>query len=546
MRARRLKLGQRLALSYGFVIVLLITVSLVGLQMLSGLEKTTSEALTDRYPKTILVNRVINDLESIARAMRNTLFLNDARQIQEQLLDINVAKLKMADSLALLKNGIHDDAGKEIMHEIEIVHSAYIVNQEDFVSLVSEKRMGEAKNLLLVDLNPYQIQYFDALQKLNRLQSASMADASAKITSTYLSAKNLMLALASVAAILSVVITAWITRSLLRQLGGEPDYAASIARKIAIGDLSSEIRVNAGDESSLLFVMREMRDRLVERTEALETANTELEATVETLKRTQGELVSSEKMAALGSLVAGVAHELNTPIGNSVMTASTLADITEELVESAQTNSMKRSTLEHYIAEIQHGSDILLRNLRRASELVLSFKQVAVDRETSQFRHFLLKDVMHEIVLMLQPIFKKTNFVLSVDIDPGITMDSYPGPLGQVLTNLINNALIHAFENRTEGKIGISASVTNGDAVKLIVTDDGHGISPENLPRIFDPFFTTKLGSGGSGLGLHIAYNIVHTVLQGKIQVESKLGVGTRFELVLPLTCIETKSTKAA
>ena len=231
MGIRRLKLGQRLALSYGAVIVMLITVSMVGLSVLSELENTTTDALKDRYPKTILVNKVINDLESIARAMRNTLFLNDPHQIKEQLQDINVSKLEMAQSLSLLKDSIQDEAGKEIIHEIDIVHSAYIVNQEDFVNMVSEKRMGEAKNLLLVDLHPYQIQYFNALDKLNKLQSSSMAEASEKISHSYLSAKNLMLVLTNIAALLSIIITVLITRALLRQLGGEPDYAAHVAKK---------------------------------------------------------------------------------------------------------------------------------------------------------------------------------------------------------------------------------------------------------------------------------------------------------------------------
>ncbi|MCH8621081.1 ATP-binding protein [Undibacterium sp. TS12] len=539
MRSRRLKLGQRLALSYGLVIMLLILVSLSGLSMLSELQKNTSSALKDRYAKTQLVNEVINDLESIARAMRNTLFLNDAQQIREQLQDINTAKFSMAQSLAHLKDSIHDAEGKEILHEIDVIHSAYIVNQEDFVELVTDQHMGEAKNLLLVDLHPYQIQYFNALRKLNRLQSASMAEASEKIATSYLSARQWMLALAATAVVLSIIVTVWLTRSLLRQLGGEPDYATAIARRIAEGDLLSEIRLNKGDESSLLYVMRTMRDSLIERTETLEMTNMELEATVDTLKRTQNELVASEKMAALGSLVAGVAHELNTPIGNSVMMASSLVDMTESLSEDARANTLKRSNLDKYISEVKQGSEILLRNLRRSSELVLSFKQVAVDRETSQARHFLLSDIVQEIVLMMQPIFKKTRFELSIDISPLIAMDSYPGPLGQVISNLINNVLVHGFEERTEGHIHISARVEGNSSVLLAVEDDGCGITPENLPRIFDPFFTTKLGRGGSGLGLHIVYNIVHSILQGTIHVNSKPGVGTRFELLLPLSCIQ-------
>lgn len=538
MFAFRLKLGQRLALSYGVVIISLIAVTFVGLGMLADLSRITDDALKEKYPKTIVVNQIINDLESSARAMRNTLFLNDDHELQQQLIEIKAAKLLMAEALANLKNyaAITGSGGQvsEIVREIEIVNSAYVVNQDDFVNLVAEKRMSEAKNLLLVDLHPYQIQYFDLLHKLNRHQSALMVNASAEISHAYGYARKLMLVLTVVAALLSIFITVFITRSLLAQLGGEPDYAADIAKRIAIGDLTSDIHIGRRDQSSLLYVMRAMRDRLLERTDALESANLELEAMVDTLKRTQDDLVSSEKMAALGYLVAGVAHELNTPIGNGVMTASTLADMTKEMADNLKNNSVRRSVLDVFFKDMQHGEEILLRNLTRASELVSSFKQVAVDRETSQFRSFMLNDVVNEIILTLQPIIKKTPFELVSHIGSGVLMESYPGPLGQVLTNLINNALIHGFDRRVTGTIVISMQNETDQTLDLLVTDDGVGISPEHLSHIYDPFFTTKLGSGGSGLGLHIVHNVVHTLLLGKIRVQSEINVGTTFTISLP------------
>lgn len=530
-----LKLGQRLALSYGIVIALLIGVAFAGLGALIELSHTTEDALKDKYPKTILVNQLINNLETIARAMRNTLFLNEAQQIQDQLLEINLTKIQMAASLASLKKSVNDAQGAQIIREIEIVHSAYIVNQEDFVSLVAGNRMGEAKNLLLVDLHPYQIQYFNFLHALNRHQSTLMANASLEISQTYLFARKVMLIITAVAALLSIVITVFITSSLLKQLGGEPAYAAAVAKKITTGDLSSKIQIKAVDQSSLLYVMERMRNSLLERSEALESSNLELEAMVNTLKNTQDELVLSEKMAALGFLVAGVAHELNTPLGNGVMAASTLADQTKNMFENFKNAAVKRSMLETYFIEAQEGEDILMRNLNRASELVASFKQVAVDRQTSQLRKFALRDVVRETVLVLQPVLKRTPFVIVCDIPNEIEMESYPGPLGQVLSNLINNALIHGFEHRTKGEIRISARQAPAQLIELSIADDGIGIAPAHLTRIYDPFFTTKLGHGGSGLGLHIVHNIVHTVLLGKIRVESVVGAGTKFVLTLPI-----------
>nr|WP_315476839.1 ATP-binding protein [uncultured Undibacterium sp.] len=534
MRPPHLKLGSRLALSYGVVIALLVGVALAGLVALAELSHTTDDAFKDKYPKTILVNKLINNLETIARAMRNTLFLNDEQQVQEQLQEINATNIQMASALATLKKNVTDVQSVEIIRDIEIVHSAYIVNQEDFIKLVTNNRMGEAKNLLLVDLHPYQIQYFHFLNMLNRHQSELMDKASSDTSKTFLVAKRLMLILTVLTVILSIFVTIYISRSLLKQLGGEPSYAAAVANKIALGDLSSKIQIKAEDHSSLLYVMERMRDSLLERSEALESSNMELEAMVDTLKQTQEDLVLSQKMAALGSLVAGIAHELNTPLGNGLMAASTLADMTQSMCDDVKNGIVKRSALENYFARALEGQEMLVRNLNRASELVRSFKQVAADPEASQLTSFILGDVVQEAMLNLQPLLTNTDFAVVIDVSPDIVLESYPGPLAQVLTNLLSNALIHGMENRLKGKLLVSAGRISGQLIELVIADDGVGIEPKNLTRIFDPFFTTKLGHGASGLGLHIVHNIVHTVLQGKIKVSSELGVGTKFVLTLP------------
>jgi len=537
----RLKISQRLALSYGAVILLLIAMTFLGINKLHTLSATTDDALKDKYPKTILVNQVIADLGVIARAMRNALILTNADQVHEQLADISNASDKMAVVLAELEHRVNDAKGKDLLNQIRIVHSAYIVNQDDFIGLVAAHKMGEAKNLLLVDLYGYQNTYFDLLNKLNLDQGDLMDQASREVGETYRTARNVMYALVAVAALLSVAITYIISRSLLRQLGGEPGYATEIARKIAAGDLSSDITIADSDQSSLLYAMGGMRDSLVERGNALQNANRELAntieklaETIETLNRAKEDLVSSEKLAALGALVAGIAHELNTPIGNSMMAASTLSDITRRFAKDC-IEGIRRSDLNLYLESVAEAGEILLRNLNRAGDLVVSFKQVAVDRETSQGRRFMLADVVGEILLMLQPRIKKTPFVILQDIPKDIEMASYPGPLGQVIINLINNALIHGFDQRSSGTVTVAARRLNGRNVELSVKDDGNGIAPENLKRIYDPFFTTKLGAGGSGLGLHITYNIVTGLLRGRIKAVSEINGGTTFTLVMPL-----------
>jgi len=276
-----------------------------------------------------------------------------------------------------------------------------------------------------------------------------------------------------------------------------------------------------------------LEQRVVERTRALADANHELETALERLQRTHTELVQSEKLAALGSLVAGIAHELNTPIGNSLMVASTLRDIGKDF-RQGMVAGLKRSTLENFVTETESAADILVRNLVVAGELIASFKQVAVDQTSSQRRGFSLREVVREIVVTVQPTFRKTQYVIEEEIPEGIWLDSYPGPFGQVVTNLLNNTLLHAFDGRESGVVRLTAEADDA-FVTFRCTDDGVGISPAHLNKIFDPFFTTKLGKRGTGLGLNIVHNIVTGVLGGEISVDSEPDFGTSFTLRMPL-----------
>lgn len=262
-------------------------------------------------------------------------------------------------------------------------------------------------------------------------------------------------------------------------------------------------------------------------------ANRELNRTLEVLRETQGELIEREKLAALGALVAGVAHELGSPIGNSLMSASTLAEMTSEMSEKFKTG-LKRSTLATYLEAVGRSNEIVIRNMNRAAELVDSFRKVAVDQGSSMRRPFLLDEIVSEIVLVMHPTIKKTPYVIDCNLPEKIEMDSFPGPLGQVLANLINNALIHGFEGCDHGTVHIEARPLNTEQIELQVRDDGMGIAKANLARIFEPFFSTRLGEGGSGLGLGIVQTLVTGVLGGKISVSSEEGRGTTFTMVLP------------
>ncbi|MFB9240618.1 two-component regulator propeller domain-containing protein [Massilia antarctica] len=253
------------------------------------------------------------------------------------------------------------------------------------------------------------------------------------------------------------------------------------------------------------------------------------------LQDAQTQLVSQEKLAALGSLVAGVAHELNTPIGNSLLMASTLQEKTSEIAQKFDGATIRRSELKVFIDASQEASELIMRSLFNAADLLNSFKQVAVDQASAQRRRFHLEQATHEIIATMMNQVRKAGHTLELEMEADIEMDSYPGPFGQVMINLINNAMLHAFEGRSGGAMTVTAMRQGTERVLLTFHDDGVGIPAEHQARIFDPFFTTKMGQGGSGLGLNITYNIVTSLLEGSIKVESSAERGTTFFIDLPL-----------
>ncbi|HEY0845241.1 MAG TPA: ATP-binding protein [Noviherbaspirillum sp.] len=298
-------------------------------------------------------------------------------------------------------------------------------------------------------------------------------------------------------------------------------------------------------ENEIRALNAELEERVHARTRSLEKSNAELAQALASLQNMQNELIRSEKMAALGSLVAGVAHELNTPIGNSVTVASTLMEQTEAMLIDEREGRLRRSIFDRYLENAATGTELLLRTLQRASELVSSFKQVAVDQSSDQRRRFDLQHVLQEVAVTLAPTYKKTPYKLVLDLAPDIELDSFPGPLGQVITNFITNSLTHGFEERDTGTMRLATRKLDGEQAEIVFSDDGIGIPDENQKRVFDPFFTTKLGQGGSGLGMNIVYNLVTNVLGGKITLRSAPGKGTTLVVVLPLHAPEAAGVAA-
>jgi two-component system, NtrC family, sensor kinase len=329
--------------------------------------------------------------------------------------------------------------------------------------------------------------------------------------------------------------------------------------RLANGNLSAPIALNRDDELGRLALSLEatrlalqrsfyelevknqelieysgtLKSKVSDRTKELESVNKTLQTTLANVNSAQEELARVERMAALGSMVAGVAHELNTPLGNCLLVASTLEDETKVLVRHLEQNTMRRSDLIRYTTTASESTKLLLRGLKHSARLVGDFKQVAVDQSSVQRRKFPLAVMLNELTALLQSGIRKTPYTLELYIGDDIIMDSYPGPLGQVFTNLVNNSITHGFDGAPEGTIRCSA-YASGEDVLIDFEDNGKGIPPDIIKRIFEPFFTTKFGQGGSGLGLSITFNIVTNVLGGEISVDSNATHGTRFQMRLP------------
>ncbi len=281
--------------------------------------------------------------------------------------------------------------------------------------------------------------------------------------------------------------------------------------------------------------IQELNETLEER---VAERSAQLNAAMQTLHLSQEALARSAAKATLGTLVASVTHELATPLGNSLITASTCTDLAKRLQAQVDGGQLKRSDLLTFLEEVQEGSALIERNLHRAVALVQNFKQVAADQASEQRRSFDLADVVNEVLDTLSPSLKRHSHKVVVEVPLGIVVDSFPGALGQVLINLINNAYLHAFEGRTNGTLRIAAHAEYS-WVDLQVVDDGIGMSQELLAQVFQPFFSTKIGRGGTGLGMSIVENLVKKTLGGTLAAESTPGQGSKFRIRLPLRAPE-------
>ncbi|GAA0250108.1 Sensor histidine kinase RcsC [Methylorubrum aminovorans] len=280
---------------------------------------------------------------------------------------------------------------------------------------------------------------------------------------------------------------------------------------------------------------REFRARRQFRTtQELQVETERSEARLSELRAAQAHLVQAEKLAALSQLVAGVAHEINTPIGLALTTSTAFDHDLARLRRTIASGQIRRSDLTQSVERLAEGAALVFANLTRAADLVHNFKQVAVDQATEDRRRFEVRSWLFELMSTLDPVLRRKGHAVRLACPDGIVLDSYPGALAQIVSNLALNASVHAFDADRPGTLTIDVTRLGESQIRMVVRDDGRGIPRENLQRIFDPFFTTGRDKGSTGLGLHIVYNLVVSTLRGQITIESEEGVGTQVTIELP------------
>ncbi|MGE4442495.1 MAG: ATP-binding protein [Desulfomicrobium sp.] len=323
------------------------------------------------------------------------------------------------------------------------------------------------------------------------------------------------------------------TRTMLEHDKGELGVLAA-----AFDRMAESLQIQDFDrrraEEEVCILNEDLEDRVEQRTSELAKANENLQTALESLRQAQGQLVMSEKLAALGGLVAGVAHEINTPVGVALSASSTMAEKNRILAALFTKGDMKRSDLAEYLESAREGLEMTLLNLNRASDLIRSFKMVAADQVSESRRSFNVREYIGQVLLSLRPKLKKTPHRVEVECDEDLVIESYPGAFSQILTNFIVNSLTHAFGEGQTGLIRIAVARDDG-TLSLTYSDDGCGIAPEVQDRIFEPFYTTARAKGSTGLGLHIVFNIVTGTLGGTVTCCSAPGQGTTFQVRVPV-----------
>ena len=494
-----------IATGFGLMLLLLLIVTAIAVSNMASMEEQLEHIVNVHNLKTSLVSDMRNIARERSLALYHMALVQDPFEVDAQKMKMSSLAGRFLDARDQLFSLELSGAERRQLDEAFELALASTSVQRDAVSLMEAGKFAQANDLLMSRAIPAQnvlLEYYDFLLASEQKMSAQAADDAAR---TYRSSVIYMFVFGGALILLGAAISIYVL------------HKTALAER-ALRDLNAELEA-----------------RVQARTEDLSKANHNLGATVQTLRETQEHLVQSEKMASLGNLVAGISHEVNTPIGISLTAASHLQAEARDLHRSFQDQTMKRSSLEAFLGHAEEACDILTQNLYRAANLIGSFKRVAVDQSSDAWHSINLHDYLDEVVTSLRPRFKNRDVVVHNDCDPAVTLYTNPGAIYQIFSNLILNSLVHAFEESGEGEIRIRVNSNSAGHLNVVYSDNGKGIPDEVIKQIFDPFFTTRRGSGGSGLGMHIVYSLVTGTLGGRITVESQPGCGSTFRVGLPL-----------
>jgi signal transduction histidine kinase len=405
--------------------------------------------------------------------------------------------------------------------------------QSEMVEAIDQWRNGLATTIEGLTQQNRIVEEMDATtrQMINRarLLNETLARNAERISDLV---RKILISGAAIGLLLGSITGLAVARSITRPLRRLQQSMAELAENSRAGPIANfNRRDELGDMARATNVFITEIGR---REQALRKSKERADAALAELQQTQTDLIQAEKLASLGQLVAGVAHEINTPLGIALTTSTLLGEESKRFAEAAESGRLQRSVLRRFLERMNEGTNLLFTNLTRAADLVHSFKQVAADQASGERRQFVMDDWLNDLLTSLSPVLRKTKHEVSIECPPDVHLDTYPGALGQVLTNLLTNAITHAYNTDDSGHIAIRVSEPAGDTVRIVFSDDGKGIPSAHLGKVFDPFFTTGRSAGSTGLGLHIVYNLVTSRLHGHVSLYSKVGKGTRFTIDIP------------
>ncbi|WP_333797174.1 ATP-binding protein [Rheinheimera sp.] len=507
---------------WGFVLVALLSLVLVVLPVLWNISNQFQLQL-EAYNRS--QSKVLADMSAAAMMFDQADSASSLLRSLQQSPDILRAALYKTDGD---QHRLFAAFGPEAPAQINPAHYIHPVRQQGMYRLLTPVTLDDnVIGYLLLDSN---------LQPMEQ-----------KLTQSY--------ALVLTTVLIAIVLASWLalrlSRTLLQPLSDLRAVTSSIAdtkdysRRAQLSD-DPELAIFIRSFNSMLDVIQQFNQlqqdkeqQILELNKTLEQKVTErtaqLEHSLNDLKNTQSALVERERLASLGGLVAGVAHEINTPVGVAMTAVTHLTYLTQHLNDEMQDGTLSKSGLLRHIADLNESALIILKNLERAAEQIRSFKMVAIDQSTEEAREFYLLEYLQSIVLSLRPQLKKGAYQVKLDVDPGLQLYSFPGIYSQIFTNLIMNSLIHGFAGQNQGEIRIEAQL-QPNFLQLNYYDNGKGIDPKIKPKLWDPFVTSNRQQGGSGLGTYILYNLITQALKGRIDLVEDVPKGVHFALLIPLT----------